>query len=106
VKYLPSNDEERRQLGAAGTALGLGCSIVTSIILFIGGGILLDRWLETEPIFTLIGVALGLLMAGYELYELAMVGQTNRRPGPVTRQLQRVSVKRRKPADDGRPEEK
>jgi ATP synthase protein I len=106
VKYLPSNDEERRQFGAAGTALGLGCSIVTSIILFIGGGILLDRWLETEPIFTLIGVALGMLLAGYELYELAMVGRTDRKPGPVTRQLQKLPSSRSHETYDQEPEEK
>ena len=105
MKYLPSNDEERRQLGAAGTAVGLGCSIVTSIILFIGGGILLDRWLDTEPIFTLIGVVLGLLMAGYELYELAMAGQTDRKPGPVTRQLSKMPIGRRETGDERRPEE-
>ena len=49
--------EQRRQLGAAGTAVGLGCSVVTSVILFIGGGILLDSWLDTSPLFTLIATS-------------------------------------------------
>ena len=106
MNNLPSTDEERRLLGAAGTALGLGCSIVTSIILFIAGGILLDRWLDTEPIFTLIGVALGMLLAGYQLYELAMVGNTGRRPGPVTRQLQKLPSNRGQDVGDQEPEEK
>ena len=96
MKYLPSSDEERRQLGAAGTALGLGCSIVTSIILWVVGGILLDKWLDTAPIFTLIGIALGLVTAGYQLYELAQVGQKERKPGPVTRQIQKLPGSRRK----------
>jgi F0F1-type ATP synthase assembly protein I len=87
VKNLPSSAEERRQLGAAGTAVGLGCSIVTSIILFIGGGIALDSWTGLSPLFTLIGVALGLLAAGYQLYELAQIGRTDRAPGAVTRQI-------------------
>jgi len=94
VNNLPSTDEQRRQLGAAGTAVGLGCSIVTSIILFIGGGVLLDNWVNTAPLFTLIGVVLGLAAAGYELYELAQIGRTDRRPGPVTRQIQRLPVDR------------
>jgi ATP synthase protein I len=94
VNNLPSTDEQRRQLGAAGTAVGLGCSIVTSIILFIGGGVLLDQWIDTEPIFTLIGVVLGLAAAGYQLYELAQIGRSDRRPGVVTRQIQRLPANR------------
>ena len=75
--------EERRQWGAAGTAAGLGCSIVTSVILFIGGGIALDSWADTSQLFTLIGVALGLVVSAYQLYELAQIGRSDRRPGPV-----------------------
>lgn len=96
VKNLPSTPEERRQLGAAGAALGLGCSLVTSIILFVGGGLVLDRIVDTEPIFTLIGVAIGLVAAGYQLYELANIGQPGRTPGVVTRQIQKLPVSRRK----------
>jgi ATP synthase protein I len=94
VNNLPSTDEQRRQLGAAGTAVGLGCSIVTSIILFIGGGVLLDQWIDTAPIFTLIGVVLGLAAAGYQLYELAQIGRSDRGPGVVTRQIQRLPANR------------
>jgi len=94
VNNLPSTDEQRRQLGAAGTAVGLGCSIVTSIILFIGGGVLLDNWVNTAPLFTLIGVVLGLAAAGYQLYELAQIGRSDRRPGVVTRQIQRLPANR------------
>lgn len=94
MQNLPSTDEQRRQLGAAGTAVGLGCSIVTSIILFIGGGVVLDEWADTSPVFTLIGVALGLLAAGYQLYELAQIGRLDRKPGPVTRQIQRLPANR------------
>jgi F0F1-type ATP synthase assembly protein I len=96
VKNLPSTDEERRQLGAAGTALGLGCSIVTSIVIFIAGGVALDEWTNRSPLFTLIGVAIGMILAGYHLYELARVGRTDRAPGPVARQIQRLPSSRRK----------
>jgi ATP synthase protein I len=47
---------------------------VVSLLLCIGGGILLDRWLGTSPLLTLIGVGLGLITAGYSLYELAVLG--------------------------------
>jgi F0F1-type ATP synthase assembly protein I len=96
VKHLPSSSEERRQLGAAGTAVGLGCSIVTSIILFIGGGIALDSWTDRSPLFTLIGVVLGLIAAGYQLYELAQMGQPNRKSGAITRQIHKLPTFRRK----------
>lgn len=96
MKNLPSSAEERRQLGAAGTAVGLGCSIVTSIILFIGGGVALDAWTDRSPLFTLIGVALGLIAAGYQLYELAQIGRTDRASGVVTRQIQKLPSSRRK----------
>ena len=86
--------EERRQLGTVGTATGLGCSIVVSVVLSIGGGVLLDSWLDRSPVFTLIGVALGLVLSGYQLYELAMVGRTDRKTGPVTKQIQRITSRR------------
>jgi hypothetical protein len=82
--------EERARLGAAGAAAGLGCAIVASLILLIGGGIWLDRAAGTTPLFTLIGVALGLAAAGYQLYELSRVGLSDRTPGPLGRRLARL----------------
>lgn len=51
---------------------------MVSLLLCIGGGIVLDRWLDTSPLFTLIGMALGLIAAGYTLYELAVLGSPTR----------------------------
>lgn len=56
-------------------AAGLGCSVVTGLIVCILGGVLLDRWLDTSPFFTLVGVFLGILAAGSQLYRLARVGR-------------------------------
>src|SRR3954468_10574743 len=100
MKQMPT-PEERRQLGAAGTAVGLGCSIVTSVILFIGGGVALDAWLDTAPVLTLIGVALGLAASGYQLFELAQVGRSDRGPGPVARQIQKLPVRRQDSGEGG-----
>lgn len=66
---------------AIGTALGLGFTVVSSLLLCIGGGVVLDRWLGTVPIFTLVGIALGLATAGYALCELAKVGVRSRTGG-------------------------
>jgi len=74
----PLGDTTERDLQAVGAATGLGCTVVVSLLLCIGGGVLLDSWLGTAPVFVLIGVALGLFTAGYLLYELAVLGQPDR----------------------------
>jgi hypothetical protein len=51
---------------------------VVSLLLCIGGGIFLDRWLDTSPVFTLIGMGLGLASAGYSLYELAVLSDSRK----------------------------
>lgn len=76
---------------AAGVAAGLGCSIVVSIIVCIVGGILLDEWLDTSPWLTLSGVALGLVAAAYQLYELAVMGRADEKPKVITRQITRIA---------------
>ena len=81
-------------MSAAGAAAGLGCSIVVSIILCVGGGIALDSWLNRSPLFTLIGVGLGLLAAGYQLFELANIGRKDRLPGPITRGISRIPLRK------------
>ncbi len=74
----PLGTESQRDWQAIGVASGIGCTVVVSLLLCIGGGIILDRWLDTSPVFTLIGMALGLAAAGYSLYELAVLGDTRR----------------------------
>ena len=86
-------DIDKEDARTAGVAAGLGCSVVVSIIGSIVGGILLDRWLDTSPWFTLGGVALGLFLAAYQLYELASLGKPNTEPKVVTRQIQRLTAK-------------
>jgi hypothetical protein len=66
----------------------------------VAGGVAVDDWLNTAPIFTLIGVALALLSAGYQLYELAELGHRGHRPGPVTRAIARLPAR---PTQDSRP---
>jgi F0F1-type ATP synthase assembly protein I len=79
----------RRDWQTVGVATGLGCSVVTSLLLCLGGGVLLDQWLGTEPVLTLVGVALGLASAGYLLYELVVINQPEKgllkRRRPVSR---------------------
>jgi hypothetical protein len=83
---------------AVGVATGLGCSIVAALILCIGGGVWLDSRFGTSPVLTLLGVALGLVVAGYQLWELAKVGSKTARPGPMTRTLSRLPMPSRRAA--------
>ena len=91
--------------GAAGVAAGLGCSIVMTTVLLIGGGLFLDQWRDSGPIFTLVGVGLALIAAGFQLAELAKVGREGVEPGPLTRGIQRLPGPTGRGRGDGTREE-
>lgn len=74
----PPGSQTQRDWRMAGAASGIGCTVVVSLLLTIGGGIALDRWLGIEPIGVLSGVVLGLAAAGYSLYELTTLGVPDR----------------------------
>ncbi len=95
--------EERQALSAVGVAAGLGCSVVATVVIGIAGGVLIDQKTGKAPLFTLIGIAIALIMAGYQLVELSRVGRAGAKQGPVTRGLQTVSgpiVRRRVTMND------
>jgi ATP synthase protein I len=54
-----------------GLVLDLGLRMGVSVILGVGGGLLVDRWLGTRPIFTLIGMVLGIAAAMYTIWDVA-----------------------------------
>lgn len=98
---------EQQDLRAIGVATGLGCSIVATLVLCIGGGVWLDRQFGTMPALTLVGVALGLAAAGFQLLQLAKVGSKKRPAGSSGPRLSRQSASRaasppRGPAAPGR----
>lgn len=82
--------EERAQLASAGMAWGMGCSVVASILICVIGGLLIDQATDRTPLFTLIGVFLGLVAAGYQLWELAQLSSKTGKVGPVARGVARV----------------
>lgn len=79
-------DRDMKRIAMA-TTLGFGTAL--ALALSVAAGVWLDQKLDTIPVFTLIGLALGLLSAGYQLYELALIGQKGREYGPVGRALER-----------------
>ena len=54
-----------------GLVLDLGLRMGVSVIVGVGGGLLVDRWLGTRPIFTLIGMVLGIAAAMYTIWDVA-----------------------------------
>lgn len=89
-------DNRNKDVTVIGLATGLGISVVVSLIFFIGLGIVLDQWLDTTPLLTLIGVAIGLIAAGYQLYELVLASDARRENGPLARTMaHRIDSRRR-----------
>lgn len=54
-----------------GIAFDLGLRLGVSVAIGLGGGILLDNWLHTSPIFTLVGMVLGIGAAMYTIWNVA-----------------------------------
>lgn len=54
-----------------GIAFDLGLRLGVSVVLGVGGGLLTDSWLHTSPIFTLIGMVLGIGAAMYTIWDVA-----------------------------------
>jgi len=48
----------------------LGFGIAGPLIVFIAGGVFLDKKVGTSPLFLLIGVVFGMIGAGYAMYDL------------------------------------
>src|SRR5262245_45449524 len=75
-----AEDERLRQTRLRLIALGLqfGSTIVGSLVIFLLGGIWLDRRLGTQPLFLLVGMLLAFVAIGYSLFELATYGTRSR----------------------------
>jgi F0F1-type ATP synthase assembly protein I len=79
ARATESNPDEvarvrRTRMRATALALQFGTTIAFSLVIFLWGGIWLDRRLGTSPLFLLIGLVLAFMAIGYSLYELATVG--------------------------------
>ena len=61
-----------KRIPAAVSLLGIGWYFALSIVGGIGGGLLLDSWLGSKPLFTLVGLFAGLVLAFWGGYKLLM----------------------------------
>lgn len=47
---------------------GLGCMFAAAVIVFLGAGWLLDRWIGTLPVFTTAGALVGAALATVSIW--------------------------------------
>jgi F0F1-type ATP synthase assembly protein I len=52
-------------------AFDLGIRLGVSVAIGLGAGLLLDNWLRTSPIFTLLGMVIGIAAAMYTIWDVA-----------------------------------
>ena len=74
---MKTGDRKQAAEGAprgVGAYLGYGLTWALSTILFLLLGQQADRWLETEPVFTLIGAFVGAGAGFYYMYRQLMSG--------------------------------
>lgn len=56
----PVESPEGRGFGAGYAIVAAGFQLAFAVLLFLGAGLLVDRWLHTRPLFTIAGVLVGL----------------------------------------------
>ena len=72
-----TDDGDGRRTGATsgkpnwGLAFDLGLRLGISILIGLGGGLVVDNWLHTTPLFTLIGMVLGIGAAMVTIWNVA-----------------------------------
>jgi F0F1-type ATP synthase assembly protein I len=54
-----------------GLAFDLGLRLGLSILIGLGGGLVVDNWLHTSPLFTLVGMVLGIGAAMVTIWNVA-----------------------------------
>jgi F0F1-type ATP synthase assembly protein I len=74
----PDQNAESRGFGAGYAIVAAGFQLALAILLFLGAGFLVDRWLHTKPIFTVIGVLVG-LGAGMYVFILRVIAESPKR---------------------------
>jgi len=83
-----ANKELMAERRRSNPAMGFGTAFAAGMLLFSLGGHWLDVRLDREPLFTLIGIFLGFVFGGWELYKL------------VTSANQRIADEERKQRTD------
>lgn len=67
----PTTDDPETPPRNWGLALDLGMRLGLSVVMGVVAGILLDNWAGTSPLFTLLGVVVGVGAAMYSIWDVA-----------------------------------
>ncbi len=67
----PRSGKRERPTPGVGLVFDLGLRLAISVVLGLGAGLLLDNWLRTSPVFTLIGMVVGIGAAMYTIWDVA-----------------------------------
>lgn len=67
----PGDGKRERPAPGVGLVFDLGLRLAISVVLGLGAGLLLDNWLRTSPVFTLIGMVVGIGAAMYTIWDVA-----------------------------------
>lgn len=61
-----SEDDDSKEIQNTGIAYAAAVSLFVSVVVFLGLGWLLDRWLGTKPWLMAAGIVLGTIIGLYE----------------------------------------
>jgi F0F1-type ATP synthase assembly protein I len=81
----PDESAESRGFGAGYAIVAAGFQLAFAVLLFLGAGYLLDRWLHTRPLFTVAGVLVGLGAGMYAFLTRVMAEAPKAKGGPKGR---------------------
>lgn len=57
-----------REIGAGYSYVALGCTFAAGVVVFMAGGLLLDRWLHLTPLLTIAGTVVGAVLSFLSVY--------------------------------------
>lgn len=80
-------DDSGRDYKSISMAATMGFGIAVSLAVLVGGGVWLDIKLNSAPLWTIIGLVLGLVAAVYQLWELVLASREDQKNGPIVTRL-------------------
>ena len=74
----PEPEGASQEIGAGYKYLATGLRFAGGIVLFVVGGLFLDRWLHTSPLFILVGTVVGSGLSFLSVYRELLADAKNR----------------------------
>jgi F0F1-type ATP synthase assembly protein I len=65
---MPPQEPYGRELGSGYKYISLALTFAGGVVLFLAGGLALDRWLGLTPLFTILGTLVGSGLSSYWVY--------------------------------------